>query len=97
MNYFVTVHYRDDKNIRNSGSRCWGYQETFEEALRSVLIDETHMQECLYQWICIEAIPPGIARQAEIVYWGKYNYDKMCWEKCEEPEWAVGTCNFGIG
>jgi hypothetical protein len=103
--YFITsmTHGPIDKNWR---TRTHGYFDNLERAIKAVEINEGGLDECLYDFVVIEPIPPGIYGfldndiDKDETIWYKWIHPKNehgRWEKCERPEEFRHCCNFSIG
>jgi len=74
-------------------SRTFGYYATEAEALEAVKENRGGMDECLYEYAVIEAVPPGIFASAEATHW--FQWANQAWTPCECP--FPHVTNFGIG
>ena len=91
--YFLTAIISDEKFRRNK--RTFGYALDLVTAMDYVERNEGSMCECLYDYLLIEKIGPGIHPEAEQVAWYKWEHPK--WVKCETPIEFDGIVNFAIG
>lgn len=81
----------------NRSSRCWGWYPTLAEAEDAVTRNLGGMDDCLYIWLVIESVQPGIFAVSTVVSWYRWSATKDAWVSAPQPDWAVGTINFGIG
>ena len=81
-------------------SRCFGFYNTYNEAYKAVEENRGSMCECLYDYIVMEYIEPGIHPMVHAVQWWAWNdasnkWDFLCQE--DEPKEFRGTINFALG
>ena len=88
--YTVTACTRDARI-----TRTFGWFPDRQQAMKAVRDNQGSMQECLYQWMVIEAVPPGVHAEAKAIQW--YRWRKGRWTACPAPKWAQGLVNFSMG
>jgi len=102
MNYFITAM-TAGPITKNWQSHTFGYYSKLEDALTAVEKNYGGMDECLYDYIVIEPIPPGIYGflQNDIdkdeTIWYKWVHPENefgRWERCERPEVYKHICSF---
>lgn len=94
--YFITSIKGFDK-YGSTGSRTFGYYETYWEADHAVKRNTCDIHEYVYDYAVIEEIEPGIHAIAEKRWFYKFNHDYRIYSPIEEPEEAKGFINFSIG
>lgn len=72
-------------------SRCFGYYFGQQKAYEAALGNYGGMDECLYDYLVIEKIGPGIHAivDSEQVFWFKWLHEKGfdgCWIACKKPQ-----------
>lgn len=84
---------------REHRPRCFGYYMLKSEALDAIKKNYGSMDECLYDYLVLEYIEPGIHSIAESgdQRWFGMSYDGRGWVECERPSQYEGIINFAIG
>lgn len=90
--YFITSIVSDEK-FRHK--RTFGYALDLSTATDYVDCNAGNMQECLYDYLLIEKIGPGICSEAEQIAWYKWEYPH--WVKCKRPIEFSHVVNWSIG
>ena len=69
----------------------------FERCLALAAVEENRasMDECLYEYLVVEEILPGVHAKVVTEMWYKWNGFK--WAACLKPEWLNGVSNFAMG
>lgn len=91
--YLLTVFTSDGKR-----KRVWGWYPTYDEAETAILEDHGSMSECVYEWLVMERVGPGVGAIAEVCQWSKWG--ERGWSLLttgDMPTWAKRVCNFGMG
>jgi hypothetical protein len=91
--FFITAIVSDEKFRRNC--RTFGYGPDLLTVLDYVKQNTGDMYECLYDYLVIEKIGPGIHAEAEQFAWYKWEHPK--WVKCERPIEFAHLVNWAIG
>jgi hypothetical protein len=88
--YAVTACTRDARV-----TRAFGWFPDARAARKAVRENQGSMQECLYEWLVIEIVPPGVHAEAKAIHW--YRWRKGRWTACPAPKWSLGLVNFSVG
>lgn len=99
--YFVTAichkeHDPDQPHLKNE-SRCFGYFQTSEEAIRAADDNLGDMHERLYNYLIIEEIPWGIFATVKSELWYHWNYETGHWDARFKPDFSKQIINWSIG
>ncbi len=90
-----------NQNLRQTRpQRTFGFFNTYTEAIAAIEENRCNMQECLYDYLVLEYIDPGIHPLSHIVEWFKWNDLIICgWMSLgkEVPKEFVGIINFALG
>jgi len=91
--FFITAIISKENSCRNK--RTFGYALDLLTAMDYVKHNAGDMHECLYDYLLIEKIGPGIHPEAEQVVW--YKWEHPNWVRCNQPiefsyivNWAIG-------
>jgi len=96
--YFITGIEKLDEDYGVTGSRCFGYYKTFENADIAVRNNCCDINETIYNYAVIEFIEEGIHSICIDQRWFyKFDYDNGIYEEIDEPEEVKHSCNFSIG
>ena len=76
-------------------SRTFGYAPNLRTARRYVKNNVGSMRECLYDYIVIEKIQPGIHSLTDKEEW--YKWDDKKWIPCDKPSEFLGVTNWALG
>ena len=96
MIYTITSISMDDEYIRST--RCFGFFDTLEKAVKAVEINQCDMEECYYDWIVIEEFSEGIHPRATKEIWYVWNKTEQKWKPCERNKDFFGPLiNFALG
>jgi hypothetical protein len=96
MNYFITSIYdMPGLFVHRKARRTFGYFDTLEKAIDVVIKNSGDIQECLYNYLVIEAIGEGIHATVNQEYWFYWENDR--WTKCPKPEFLKHLVNFALG
>ena len=95
--FFITGIEKLDKDYGITGSRCFGYKETFKEADQAVKENCCDINETIYCFAVIEFIESGIHSICKERWFYMFNPIFGIYERIEEPEEVKGLCNFSIG
>ncbi len=83
-----------------SRKRTFGFYNTYNEAYEAIEENRGSMEECVYDYIIMEYIEPGIHPQVHSVQWWAWDIDKRCWKFLAEddsPKEFFGICNWALG
>lgn len=98
MPWFITALISKKTSDTPYRTRCFGFYNTYNEAAKAVENNYGSMQECLYDYIVIEYIEPGIHPTVEVERWWWWVEENRRWEDgIEKPEEFRGTVNFALG
>ncbi len=97
MIYTVSAHYSGDGSMGSYEHHTFGYYLSEEEARDAARRNVGSMHECLYEWLVIEKIAPGIFAMGEVVQWYQWSYGGVQWVECDAPAWSRGIVNFSMG
>ena len=105
MPWFLTSLFTDEVAQRSSmlladRRRTFGFYNTYIEAYMAVKENRMNMQECLYNYLVLEYIEPGIHPTVHAIEWWKWNYEEHKWEMNLDkplPKEFEGTCNWALG
>lgn len=80
-------------------SRTFGFYNTYNEAYKACEENRGSMEECLYDYLVMEYIEPGIHPMVHSELWWKWNTINRCWDCMhqEKPEEFNGICNWALG
>jgi hypothetical protein len=102
--YFITSvigegTVKENPAYRTMRSRTFGYALDLSTAQRYVNDNVGNMRECLYDYIVIEEINPGIHSLTEREEWYEWAWDgtKWKWTKCEKPSEFLAVTNWALG
>jgi hypothetical protein len=101
--YFITGLQKlevNDKGWLDQGAqRTFGYYENFDDAENAVIHNHADIHECLYNYMLIEKIEPGLyAHCLSAERWlYKYNPDYGTFYSVKEPPEMDHYCNFAVG
>jgi hypothetical protein len=77
---------------------CFGFYNEFNEAFKAVEENRGSMCECLYDYLVMEYIEPGIHPEVHKEYWWEWVEENNRWEDgIEKPEQFKGIVNFALG
>ncbi len=93
MMYFLTTI--QEKNNEIIDRRCVGYFETYEEAANIILHNFYDINETIYNYAVIEAIPSGIYQYDNKPHW--FAWIENGYIESEVPPFAKNVCGYGIG
>jgi len=77
--------------------RVFGWFKDLKRAKKAVETNECDMEECLYNYIIIEEMKPGIHCHVIKEHWYKWNVRKRKWLPILKPKKLAGIINFTIG
>jgi len=99
MPWFITTLVKKERSgLTNKNRRCFGFYNTHNEAHKAVEENRGSMEECLYDYLVIEYIEPGIHPTVEVEHWWWWVEENRRWEDgIEKPEEFRGTVNFALG
>ena len=81
-------------------SRTFGFYNTYTEAYVACKENRGNMVECLYDYLIVEYIEPGIHPEVHLSVWWKWNEFERCWKYIfdeEAPKEFVGITNWALG
>jgi len=88
------------KKNRCRASRTFGFFNTYTEAYGAVMTNMGNMQECLYEYLVLEYIEPGIHPDVHVEQWFVWNRNARGWDLVGDgikPEEFVGIVNWALG
>lgn len=92
---------RTPKNITVPNRfRCFGFFNTYNEAYKVVNENQGSMRECLYDYIVMEYIEPGIHPTVRATQWWVWDDQKNEWKFLPEGETPLefrGFVNWALG
>jgi hypothetical protein len=108
MPWFITAilsketlaHRAEKHGIRNEPrSRTFGFYNTYNEAYVACDENRGSMCECLYDYLVMEYIEPGIHPMVHSELWWKWNDATYRWDCLheEKPQEFMGICNWALG
>lgn len=110
MKHIYTITVMESQEITNPESprrgkldlhspRCMGWFPNLEGAILAVEKNQGGLDECLYDYLVIERIQPGIQIFAKALQWYLWESGKPGhWTLCNPPEQGyVHKCNWGMG
>jgi len=87
-----------DPRFVTSRSRTFGFYNTLDEAYKAVESNRCNLHECLYDYLVIEYIEPGIHPTVEKEYWWEWVAENNRWEDgIEKPVEFIGVVNWALG
>ena len=78
-------------------SRTFGFANSYNEAYKWVKDNMGNMQECLYDYLVLEYIEPGIHPTVHSEEWFQWNGVEGKWDMTERPAELKGIVNFALG
>lgn len=95
--YFITAIAGNDNSRPGfrRPKRTFGYASELSIAQYYVNENVGSMHECLYDYIVIENIGPGIHPESKQEWWYEWNGGR--WMTCEKPDWSLGRVNWALG
>jgi len=90
---------KDHRFIPNR-SRTFGFYNTYNEAYQAVKENRCDMAECLYDYIIMECIEPGIHPMVHAKDWWQWDTNTNSWQYLCERDWPeefIGLCNWALG
>lgn len=108
MPWFITsiVSGKGNENSPKVGStRTFGFYNTYNEAWEAVRENRGNMEECLYDYLVIEYIEPGIHPQVHKEEWYEWDADMPLPENAGHGKWMPtmkpmefeGIVNWALG
>lgn len=98
--YFITCFERlpPEGNCLDIGAcRCFGYKETYEEAVEALHENSCDMFETIYMYAIIEKLGPYIHPFPEMKQYFKYDFERDGFFEIDEPESTKNLSNFSLG
>lgn len=80
--------------------RTFGFYNTYNEAYEAVKTNRGNMEECIYDYIVMEYIEPGIHPMVHSTQWWKWDIENNTWKFLadnETPKEFNGICNWALG
>jgi len=82
--------------------RChtFGFYNTYNEAYEAVKENRGNMEECLYEYIVMEYIEPGVHPTVYATQWWAWNVELKSWRflpEAETPKEFIGICKWALG
>ena len=77
--------------------RTFGFFNTYNEAYDAVQKNLYNMQECLYDYLVMEYIEPGVHPTVHKEEWYKWDDEISRWIFIERPVEFMGLVNFALG
>ena len=79
-------------------SRTFGFYTFYKEAFDAVFQNRGNMQECLYEYLVIEYIEPGIHPEVHIEEWYEWDKESSRWLMLVfKPKEFDGIVNWALG
>jgi len=102
MPWFITsiAQKKTDFSARDRKTRCFGFYNTYNEAFKAVEENRGNMEECLYDYIVMEYIEPGIHPMVHAEQWWQWDETIRRWRFLpddEKPKQFIGICNWALG
>ena len=103
MPWFITSIISDDTlsrfpHYKSTRSRTFGFYNTFNEAYEAVMENRGNMVECLYSYLVMEYIEPGIHPMVHVEEWFKYeDFTKKWVLLSKKPKEYEGIINWALG
>lgn len=98
--YFITMFSADCSEngfINFNKSRCWGFYQSKETAIKAVKHNWTDMWETIYDYAVVEEFYEGISAIGEYRQFFKYNIETGRYDEIKTPECFEHYISFGIG
>lgn len=99
MPWFITSIVNAAK-AKDRNRRTFGFYNSYNEACAAVSDNRGNMEECLYDFLVVEYIEPGIHPLVLIEEWWKWNTQLHRWDKIEKgevPKSFIGVTNWALG
>jgi len=83
-----------------SRKRTFGFYPTYNEAYTAVKENRGNIEECLYDYVVMEYIEPGIHPMVHSEQWWAWDTEKREWRflpEDEKPREFMGICNWALG
>lgn len=83
-----------------SRSRTFGFYNTYNEAYEAVDTNRGSMEECVYDYIVMEYIEPGIHSEVHSAQWWEWDTVNKKWKFLPDedaPCEFAGICNWALG
>lgn len=97
--YFITAIQSNSQQGISLSKRCFGYHPDLYSAIDDVTDNVGNMRECLYDYIVIEHISPGVHSLADNEVWFKWGENAPTgWHLLhDKPAEFEGIINFAVG
>lgn len=95
--FFVTTVVTDNGNFKNS--RCWGYYYSLDDARHNILINNSDIHECDFDFALIEEMSQGIMSYIATPDLKKvwFHWEEDGYREVEEPEFAKDIVGWSCG
>ena len=93
--FITTIQLEEDGTIVDS--RCVGYYLNMYQAQACVKDNCCDIHETCYNYVVIEAFPPGLYRQSIWEIWYKWDAQERKYVLSVKPKVLERTVNFGLG
>ena len=83
-----------------SRKHTFGFYNTYNEAYTAVKENRGNMEECLYDYLVMEYIEPGIHPMVHSEQWWRWNGADRKWEFLDannKPSEFIQICNWALG
>ena len=80
--------------------RTFGFYNTFNEGSAAVNENRCNIHECLYDYVVMEYIEPGIHPMVHSERWWEWDTEKRKWRLLsdgDKPKEFIGICNWALG
>ena len=83
-----------------SRNRTFGFYNTYNEAYQAIKENRGGLDECVYNYIIMEYIEPGIHPMVHATEWWEWDTKSNSWQYIPEREWPdefIGLTNWALG
>ncbi len=96
MPWFITS-VSSDPDIQPH-KRTFGFYDTYNQTHETVVNNRGNLQECLYDYLVIEYMEPGIHPLAYVEEWWEWNTQLHRWDKLQnKPKKYLGMISWAMG
>jgi hypothetical protein len=90
-------HYGETPILKSKSKRCFGYFLNEKDARRAIELNSGDMHECLYEYLVLELMEPGIHPHVHRDSWYRWCDETRGWIPSVKPNDFIGVINWGIG
>jgi hypothetical protein len=90
----------ENSRFRPNKSHTFGFYNYYNEAYQAVKENRCDMAECLYDYIIMEYMEPGIHPDVHVKEWWQWDTETKSWQYIPEREWPeefIGLTNWALG